>query len=172
MQIRNVLNACQEARTMASLTAGNRRPVRLADIAKAAGVSHGTASNVFSRPEIVREEVRERVRAAAEAMGYGGPDPKGKLLRAGKVNAIGVATAEPLSYFFDDPFARVLMAGIAEACDAQGAGIALVSAINEERLAWNIRTALVDGFILFCIEGGRQLVDLTRERQLPFVALE
>ena len=53
---------------MASLTAGNRRPVRLADIAKAAGVSHGTASNVFSRPEIVREEVRERVKAAALAM--------------------------------------------------------------------------------------------------------
>ncbi|TIP69219.1 MAG: LacI family transcriptional regulator, partial [Mesorhizobium sp.] len=66
--------------------------MRLADIARAAGVSHGTASNVFSRPEIVREEVRERVKAAAEAMGYAGPDPKGRLLRAGKVNAIGVAT--------------------------------------------------------------------------------
>ena len=42
------------------------KPVRLADVAKEAGVSHGTASNVFSRPEIVREEVRERVKAAAE----------------------------------------------------------------------------------------------------------
>ncbi|TGR33227.1 MULTISPECIES: substrate-binding domain-containing protein [unclassified Mesorhizobium] len=157
---------------MASLTAGNRRPVRLADIAKAAGVSHGTASNVFSRPEIVREEVRERVRAAAEAMGYGGPDPKGRLLRAGKVNAIGVATAEPLSYFFDDPFARVMMAGISQACDATGAGISLVSAANNEQLAWNIQSALVDGFIVFCIEGGSRLVELARERKLPFVALD
>ncbi|TIX85248.1 MAG: LacI family transcriptional regulator, partial [Mesorhizobium sp.] len=61
---------------MASSTESNTRPIRLADIAKAAGVSHGTASNVFSRPEIVREEVRERVKAAAEAMGYAGPDPK------------------------------------------------------------------------------------------------
>ncbi|MER8968246.1 LacI family DNA-binding transcriptional regulator [Mesorhizobium sp. M0074] len=156
---------------MASLTEG-RRPIRLADIAKAAGVSHGTASNVFSRPEIVREEVRERVKAAAEALGYAGPDPKGRLLRAGKVNAIGVATTEPLSYFFDDPFARVMMAGISEACDATGAGIALVSAGNEEKLAWNIQSALVDGFILFCIEGGPRLVELTRERKLPFVALE
>src|SRR6478609_4613357 len=172
MQIRNVLNACQEARTMASLTAGNPRPVRLADIAKAAGVSHGTASNVFSRPEIVREEVRERVKAAAEAMGYGGPDPKGRLLRAGKVNAIGVATAEPLSYFFDDPFARVMMAAISEACDATGAGISLVSAANNEQLAWNIQSALVDGFIVFCIEGGSRLIELTRERKLPFVALD
>ncbi|TJV15667.1 MAG: LacI family transcriptional regulator, partial [Mesorhizobium sp.] len=157
---------------MASSSESNTRPIRLADIAKAAGVSHGTASNVFSRPEIVREEVRERVKAAAEAMGYAGPDPKGRLLRAGKVNAIGVATTEPLSYFFDDPFARAMMAGISEACDATGAGIALVSAGNQEKLAWNIQSALVDGFILFCIEGGSRLVELTRERKLPFVALE
>jgi len=151
---------------------GTTRPIRLADIAKAAGVSHGTASNVFSRPEIVREEVRERVKAAAEAMGYAGPDPKGRLLRAGKVNAIGVATGEPLAYFFDDPYARAMMASISTACDATGAGIALVSAGNEEKLAWNIQSALVDGFILFCIEGGSRLVELTRERKLPFVALE
>ncbi|TIQ70298.1 MAG: LacI family transcriptional regulator, partial [Mesorhizobium sp.] len=41
-----------------------------------------------------------------------------------------------------------------------------------EKLAWNIQSALVDGFILFCIEGGPRLVELTRERKLPFVALE
>ncbi|QPC93597.1 LacI family DNA-binding transcriptional regulator [Mesorhizobium sp. INR15] len=154
------------------LTSGKTRPIRLADIARAAGVSHGTASNVFARPEIVREEVRERVKAAAEAMGYGGPDPKGRLLRAGKVNAIGVASAEPLSYFFDDPFARVMMASISQACDATGAGISLVSAANKEQLAWNIQSALVDGFIVFCVEGGSRLVELARERKLPFVALD
>ena len=157
---------------MTALTSGKTRPVRLADIAKAAGVSHGTASNVFARPEIVREEVRDRVKAAAEAMGYGGPDPKGRLLRAGKVNAIGVATAEPMSYFFDDPFARVMMASISQACDATGAGISLVSAANKEQLAWNIQSALVDGFIVFCVDGGSQLVKLARERKLPFVALD
>ncbi len=149
-----------------------KRPVRLADVAQAAGVSHGTASNAFSRPEIVREEVRERVFAAAQQLGYAGPDPRGRLLRAGKVNAIGVATAEPLSYFFDDPFARVVMSGISQACDATGAGISLVSAVNQEQLAWNIQSAVVDGFIVFCIEGGSRLVELTRERKLPFVALD
>ncbi|MEQ1955352.1 LacI family DNA-binding transcriptional regulator [Mesorhizobium sp. CN2-181] len=149
-----------------------KRPIRLADVAVEAGVSHGTASNAFSRPEIVREEVRERVFAAAQKLGYAGPDPRGRLLRAGKVNAIGVATAEPLSYFFDDPFARVVMSSITQACDATGAGISLVSAVNQEQLAWNIQSAVVDGFIVFCIEGGSRLVDLTRERRLPFVALD
>lgn len=148
------------------------KTIRLADVAKAAGVSQGTASNVFSRPEVVRQEVRDRVEAAAKAMGYRGPDLKGRLLRAGKVNAIGVATVEPLSYFFEDPFARVLMTGISAACDASGSGMSLVSAHGDERLAWNIDTALVDGFILLCIEGGPRLVELTRGRGLPFVALE
>lgn len=147
------------------------KQVTLDDIAKAAGVSRGTASNVFRQPEIVREALRERVKAAASKLGYSGPDPRGRLLRAGKANAIGVATAEPLSYFFDDPYARTLMGGIAQACDRAGAGIALVSAANDEKLAWNIGNALVDGFILFCIEHGPRLIKLTRERGLPFVAL-
>ncbi|MCX5496101.1 LacI family DNA-binding transcriptional regulator [Kaistia dalseonensis] len=146
--------------------------IKLSDVAKAAGVSQGTASNVFNRPQIVRPEVREKVEAVARELGYSGPDPKGRLLRAGKVNAIGVATAEPLSYFFDDPFARVLMSGISEALDVHGAGISLVSSANDEKLAWNIQSAIVDGFILLCIEGGNRLVELTRDRKLPFVALE
>lgn len=145
--------------------------VRLADVAKAAGVSQGTASNVFSRPEVVRGEVRERVLGIARTLGYNGPDIKGRLLRAGRVNAIGVASVEPLAYFFEDPWARVLMTKIAAVCDATGTGIALVSAQNQQKLAWNINSALVDGFILLCVEGGERLVELTRRRQLPFVAL-
>lgn len=148
------------------------KSVKLADVAREAGVSHGTASNVFSRPEIVREEVRERVHAAASKLGYAGPSPLGRMLRAGKVNAIGVATAEPLNYFFEDPFARVVMQGISEECDARGAGISLVSAANSEQLAWNINSAVVDGFVVFCLEGGSKLIELTRERKLPFVALD
>ena len=143
----------------------------LADVAKAAGVSKGTASNVFNRPEIVREEVRERVLEAAKAIGYHGPDPIARVLSAGKVNAIGVATLEPLSYFFTDPFARVLMTGIAGICDENGIGISLVSAANHEDLAWNLRSAVVDGFILFCLDGADRLFELARERNLPAVAL-
>lgn len=147
------------------------KSAKLSDVARAAGVSQGTVSNVFNRPNLVREEVREHVHEVAARLGYRGPDPKGRLLRAGKVNAIGIATAEPLAYFFEDPYARGVMEGIAETADAAGAGISLVSAANDETLAWNIQSALVDGFVLFCIEGGERLVRLTRERQLPFVAL-
>ena len=55
--------------------------IKLKDVAKAAGVSQGTASNVFSKPEVVREEVREHVLAVAKELGYAGPSVTGRLLR-------------------------------------------------------------------------------------------
>jgi DNA-binding LacI/PurR family transcriptional regulator len=144
----------------------------LADVARVAGVSKGTASNVFNRPAIVREEVRERVLKAATTIGYHGPDPKGRLLSAGKVNAIGVATVQPLSTFFTDPYERVLMTSIAEECDANGIGVSLICAASGEQLAWNMRSAVVDGFILFCLHGAEPLIAQSMQRQLPFVALD
>lgn len=153
---------------MSRLTGGK---ARLADVAEAAGVSKATASNVFNRPELVREEVRERVLAVARALDYAGPDPRGRLLSAGRVNAIGVATGEPLSNFFVDPYARAMMTSIAEICDANGVGVSLISATEDEAI-WNIRTALVDGLIVFCLEGADRLIASSRERRLPFVALD
>jgi DNA-binding LacI/PurR family transcriptional regulator len=149
-----------------------RRVVRLADVAKEAGVSQGTASNVFNRPELVRAEVRERVEQSALKLGYAGPDPRGRLLRAGKVNAIGFVSANDMSYLFQDPFARMLIAGIAEVCDKNGAGMALVSAGSGESAAWSVETAVVDGFIVHCLEDGDRLIGLARKRNLPFVAID
>lgn len=153
---------------MARLTG---KGARLSDVAERAGVSKATASNVFNRPHLVRAEVRARVLAEAAAIGYTGPDPMGRLLSAGKVNAIGVATAEPLSYFIEDPFARSLLLGVTEACDARGIGISLISSASEDALAWSIRSAVVDGLVLFCVEDADRLIAAARERRLPFVTL-
>lgn len=143
---------------------------KLRDVAALAGVSQGTASNVWNKPELVREEVRAKVLAAAEALGFAGPSPRGRLLRAGRAHAIGVAAAEPLDYFFADPWARRLLTEVARVCDARGAGLALVSVAGGKQLGWTIESALVDGFLLRC--GGRDLlVEVTQKRGLPFVAL-
>ena len=149
------------------------RASRLADVARAAGVSQGTASNVFNRPELVRAEVRERVEAAARSLGYAGPDPKGRLLRAGKVNAIGVVVHDRLADFLLDPFGQNLIAGAAEVLDARGAGMALISAYrDDETPAWSIASAVVDGFIVFCLADGNRLLEATRRRGLPFVVVD
>ena len=123
--------------------------VTLSDVAAAARVSKATASNVFSRPERVRDPLRQRVEKAARALGYAGPDPKGRLLSSGKVNAIGVVppAAFGISLFFKDPYTVELLAGIAEVCEERGVGVSLVSG-REDQQAWGITSAVVDGFIL------------------------
>lgn len=146
--------------------------IRLADVAKAARVSQGTASNVFNRPDLVRPEVRERVEAVATELGYTGPDPKARVLRAGKVNAIGLVLADRLASDILDPHNQLFMAGVAAVCDEHGAGLALISARDETQAAWNIRSAVVDGFIVHCLQEGERLRDLARQRGLPFVAVD
>lgn len=146
------------------------KTIKLRDVAAAAGVSHGTVSNVFNRPERVREEVRDRVLETARSLGYGGPSPQGRLLRTGKVNAIGFAADQPLQYFFSDPWARQLLIEVGRLCDARGAGLALVSVTEERTTGWNIENALVDGFLLS--GSGREfLVEMSQRRGLPFVSL-
>ena len=142
---------------------------RLADVARAADVSLGTASNVFAHPERVRAEVRERVEAVARALGYAGADPMGRLLREGTVNAIGVVA--PGNWGVADalrnPVYRQFMTGAAETCDARGANLVVVS--DPER--GGVRTALVDGFILSRVEHIRD-IEPVRRRRLPFVLID
>lgn len=51
-----------------------------------------------------------------------------------------------------EPLARADLGGVAREADVRGAGLSLISAASEKALAWNIGSALVDGFIVFCIE--------------------
>ena len=114
----------------------------LIDVAKAAGVSRSTASNVFNNPERVRPGMRHRVEAAARQLGYAGPDPKGRLLRAGKVNAIGViaAGAYNMASMFTGYFPGFL-AGVAEICDERGASLTLVSGLVDDKTLGNSQRA-------------------------------
>jgi DNA-binding LacI/PurR family transcriptional regulator len=144
----------------------------LDDVGKAAGVSRGTVSNVFNRPERVRPELRKKVEEAARMLGYGGPDPKGRLLKEGRFNAIGFMPpgAYAISEVIRSPYGRELLQGAAMACDAAGATLSLVNGTDETRTA-TIREALVDGFILGNVID-IELVASAKRRRLPFVILE
>jgi DNA-binding LacI/PurR family transcriptional regulator len=121
---------------------------------------------------VVREELRERVHAAAKALGFRGPAPAGRVLRSGRSNLIAVVVDASLHYIVNDPFGQKLISGIAEICDAERIGLTIVSADAERGEGWSIETALVDGLILFCITEDNRLVELARRRGLPFVAVD
>lgn len=148
-----------------------KRSIRLADVAKVAGVSLGTASNSFNRPELVRPEVRELVEGAAQKLGYYGPDPKGRLLMGGKANAIGVLPPGdmPVAHAIGSPFFNAFMLGVSEVCDENRSSLLVLSGARD-RKAWAIRNALVDGFIL----GHSDDVGLIamRARKVPLVVMD
>ena len=125
------------------------RTITLSDVARIAGVSLGTASNAFNRPERVRPEVRAMIEAAARTLGYSGPDPRGRLLMGGKAHAIGIVTPGQLTvtHMMRARYGQELLHGIAQACDAVNSNLLIVAGLGERKL-FAIRNAMVDGFIL------------------------
>ena len=142
----------------------------LLHVARAAGISRSTASNVFSHPSRVRAEVCEKVRAVANSLGYSGPDPRGRLLRAGKVHAIGIippgtwGVADSLR----NPVFFLQLLGVSEVCDEVGASILI---IPDKKGSGGVQTALVDSFIFSRFD---QLAEIesARLRRLPYVVMD
>jgi DNA-binding LacI/PurR family transcriptional regulator len=65
------------------------KPSTVDDVARAAGVSRQTVSNVLNTPAIVRPTTRERVQAAIEELGYR-PHAAARRLRMQRSSTIGI----------------------------------------------------------------------------------
>jgi len=143
------------------------KTVTLLDVAQAAKVSKTTVSNVFSAPDRVRPALRERVEAVARELGYAGPDPKGRLLSSGKVNAIGVVPLSTfgITLFFTHGYLLEFLAGVAKTCEERNVGLSLISAGPG---GGGISNAIVDGLILMSIEQ-IGMVESAMRRRLPLV---
>jgi DNA-binding LacI/PurR family transcriptional regulator len=101
-----------------------RRPT-LRQVAEVAGVSIAVVSYAFSRPDRVAPSTRERVLAAAAALGYSGPDPTGRALRLGRVGAIGLIGPAGATGLLDDPATMLIARGLAAACDRAGVALTI-----------------------------------------------
>jgi LacI family transcriptional regulator len=64
------------------------RPVRIEDVAKAAGVSTATVSRALSQPQRVKQATLELVRTTVEKLGYV-PDAAGRALASGRTRTVG-----------------------------------------------------------------------------------
>ncbi len=71
------------------------------EVARRAGVSLGTVSNVLNRPEIVAEETRERVKLAIEEIGFV-RNGSARQLRAGTSQHIGLVVLDVANPFFTE----------------------------------------------------------------------
>lgn len=95
------------------------RRASINDVARAAGVSTSTVSRVLASPGFGRPETRDRVRAAAQELGWAGSrtPPTPPAPRAG---TIGVVISQ-----LDNPFFAQLATALLDSAHRQGYGILL-----------------------------------------------
>jgi DNA-binding LacI/PurR family transcriptional regulator len=150
-----------------------QKRVRLRDVAEHAGVSVGSASQAFGRPELVSDQVRKRVLDSADALGYPGPDPAARRLRLGRAGAIGLIFAERLGYAFTDPAQAPFLRGVASAMEEAPNGLLLLpdSRFREEA-ARTVREAAVDGFIVYSAPQNDPRVEAAIARRLPVITVD
>jgi DNA-binding LacI/PurR family transcriptional regulator len=147
--------------------------VRLRDVAERAGVSVGSASQAFGRPELVSAKVRERVLAAAEELHYAGPDPAARRLRTGRAGALGLIFTERLGYAFTDPAAPAFLRGVAWGMEEARTGLLLIpTSPSPDTAAAAVREAAVDGFIIYSAPRNDPRVDAAVARRLPLVTVD
>jgi DNA-binding LacI/PurR family transcriptional regulator len=152
---------------------GSGGRVRLRDVAERAGVSVGSASQAFGRPQLVSDEVRRRVLSAAEALGYPGPDPAARRLRMGRAGALGLIFAERLGYAFTDPAQPPFLRGVAQGMQEAHSGLLLIpDSRYREEAAQTVRDAVVDGFIIYSTPQDDPRVEAALARRLPVVTVD
>jgi DNA-binding LacI/PurR family transcriptional regulator len=151
----------------------SRTRVRLRDVAERAGVSVGSASQAFGRPELVSAEVRDRVLAAAKELGYTGPDPAARRLRTGRAGALGLIFSERLAYAFTDPAAPPFLRGVAREIQEAHSGLLLIpDSRRRDEAARGVAEAAVDGFIVYSTPRNDPRVEAALGRRLPVVTVD
>jgi DNA-binding LacI/PurR family transcriptional regulator len=145
--------------------------VTVKTVAEAVGVSPSTVSNAYNRPDQLSAELRTRILAAAEALGYAGPDAAGRMLRSGRANAVGVLLTERLSYAFSDPYAVGFLTGLSEVVEHDGTSIVLlpISLAGKEPDVTAVRQANIDALTTLCVSDDHPAAQLARVRDIRLV---
>ncbi|MER7395646.1 LacI family DNA-binding transcriptional regulator [Streptomyces sp. NPDC000151] len=122
------------------------RPATLPDVAREAGVSRSTASRALADYGSVSPEARERVRAAAEKLGYR-PNLLARSMITGRTHTLGAIVAD-----IQNPFFAGVTRGITDAARAAGYQVLLANTdedVAAERAAVKmLRDKHVDGLIV------------------------
>jgi DNA-binding LacI/PurR family transcriptional regulator len=159
-------NPAEPLSVAAPATRNPRSRVTLADVARTAQVSPMTVSYAYNRPERVAEATRARVFAAAEQLGYTGPNPAARSLRQGRFGSIGIVLAEPLTYAFEDLAANRFLAGVASVCAQERLGISLLSVADDDPVGV-VTGAAVDAYLVWTQPDGDPVIDAVVRSGVP-----
>lgn len=147
--------------------------VTLQTIADELGVSRTTVSNAYNRPAELSPALRDRILAAAERLGYRGPDPVARMLRTGRIGTIGLVFTDDLAFVFADPDTMGFVRGVAETTTAAGTGLSVLPApAGVDPRTTALATAPVDGYLVFSVSAAHPAIDLVLQAGVPVVTVD
>ncbi|NEE01727.1 LacI family DNA-binding transcriptional regulator [Phytoactinopolyspora halotolerans] len=130
---------------MAAHTHPSGRRSTIYSVAQACGVSSSTVSRAFTRPDLVRDDVRERILSTAAAMGYR-PNRSARATATGRTAMLGLVVPD-----ITNPFMPPLVRAVQRAAADIGCSVTLMdaeeSAGAETQLIGQLH-GQVDGLIL------------------------
>jgi DNA-binding LacI/PurR family transcriptional regulator len=143
----------------------------LKTVADKVGVSAMTVSNAFSRPDQLSAELRDRILAAAEELGYVGPDPAARALARGTTGAVGIVLTSMTGTAFADEMATKFLRAIIEGLAPTGLSLTLLSG---EEAAGRVpaRDVPMDGALVFDCDPASPALGWLRRRKLPVVFVD
>lgn len=145
--------------------------VTLQSIADHVGVSRMTVSNAFNRPDQLSTELRERILAAADELGYSGPDPAARALARGRTGAVGLLFKGTLSQAFEDAVASEFLASVADELARHGQALTLLTDAGQEHFL-AARDVAVDGALVYVCDLDSPDAAWLRRRGVPLVAVD
>ena len=149
--------------------------VTLQSIADRVGVSRMTVSNAFSRPDQLSSELRERILAAADKLGYVGPDPAARALARGRTGSIGLLLTDELSEAFQDLVATEFLSSVADALTHEGLAVTLLTSGDAAGAPSGhvpARDVAMDGAIVYICDPASPDIAWLERRGLPMVSVD
>jgi DNA-binding LacI/PurR family transcriptional regulator len=140
------------------------------DIARRAGVSKTTVSFAFNNPEKISKATFTRIMDIANELGYV-PDPVARTLAMRATGSIGLLLPQSIQEVFLNPYISEILRGVGYVCDQEGLSLGVLSPLKGV-LGNTIRNAAVDGIITLGIGPGMSVLELFRQRGLPFVTID
>jgi DNA-binding LacI/PurR family transcriptional regulator len=143
--------------------------VTATDVARRAGVSQSAVSRVFTPGASVSAAMAERVRAAAEEMGYR-PNVLARSLITGRTRIVGLVVG-----YLENPFYPEVLEALSAALEARGYHILVFHAADGEgaedveRIVSELMDYQVDGLVTASVRLSDRLVARCRAAGLPVV---
>jgi DNA-binding LacI/PurR family transcriptional regulator len=148
------------------------KPPTVEDVARAAGVSRQTVSNVLNSPDIVRNETRERVQQAIVQLAYR-PHAAARRLRTRRSSTIGIHL-DPYSGGISGVILDRFVHALTERASERGMRVLIYSARSAEeeieRLGGLVDGAEIDAVVVTGTFFGDPRTGWLMDRGVPFVS--